>query len=494
MSRSKVSGTCFSDAPANPLPEIFRRLIDRAVSLATRVILRTDPKSISAILYDCSPGAPPFFIRSALDASTSSVQFEFTLPIAVRHESVADVTTDLIVESPSTLSHSSVPSSPVSMQIDFGPGPLVVTNRTSGDLFIALHATGSSSLPSVASPSLQNFVGALRSPVDETGNNNPELVAYRALRTHEHSEAFGLGASPMSDARQLNPRIKIEELRPSRADDMGAVAQQKRASHSHQQHGQSHGPLTIHEYSEPLDHSGPGSRYPDRHGFRHAPQPKDEDVHEPRIAAQIVQPQRGFTTGEQCLRTSVESELLNVNTAEGFAEFLSNIDDFTCANLHRRGRLAQRRRGVHIAPSLESSNQISNQTQSMDTSATSSSTSHANLDSELTGDPAHRPAEEVSELLTQDRQIATELTPTLSPPTIDSPSIGELPFESSLPTQNASDDARRSWRTDKSFDLLRQMFDARRRSREVRDVIAENVHLEEGFGDFGEAFEGRWWM
>ena len=295
----------------------------------------------------------------------------------------------------------------------------------------------------------------------------------------------------MSDTRQLNHRIEIEELRPSRADDMGAVAQQKRASHSHQQHGQSHGPLTIHEYSEPLDHSRPGSRYPDRHGFRYTPQPKDEDVHEPRIAAQAVQPQRGFTTGEQCLRTSVESKSLNRNTAEGFAEFISNIDGFTCANLHRRGRLAQRRRGIHIAPSLESTNQISDQIQSMDTSATSSSTSYANLESELTGDPAHLPAGEVSELLTQGRQTATELTPTLSPPTIDSPSVGELPFESDLPTQNASNDARRSWRTDESFDLLRQIFEARRRSREVRDVTAENVHLEEGFGDFGEAFEGR---
>ena len=164
MSRSKVLGTGFSDAPANPLPELFRRLIDRAVSLATRVILRTDPKSISAILYDCSPGAPPFFIRSALDASISSVQFESTLPIAVRHESATDVTTHLIVKSPSRLNHSSVPSSPVSMQIDFGPGPLAGTNRTSGDLSIALHATRSSSLPSVASPSLQNCVGALPSP------------------------------------------------------------------------------------------------------------------------------------------------------------------------------------------------------------------------------------------------------------------------------------------------------------------------------------------
>ncbi|KAL2037796.1 hypothetical protein N7G274_009521 [Stereocaulon virgatum] len=423
VSQSKVSGTGFSDGLANAIQERFRRVVGRAVSLGTRFIRRTDPKSISAILYDCSPGAPPFFIRLVLDASTSSAQSEFTTPIAVRHECAPDVTTDLIVGSPSRLNHSSVPSSPVSMQMDFGPGPLAITNRTLGDHSIALHTTGSSSLPSVASSSLQNCVGALRSPVEETEDDNPKLVAHRALRTRECSKAVGVGASPMSDERQFNHGIKVEGLRPSKGGGIGAVVQPERASRSHHQPAQSHGPLTIHEYSEPLDHCGPSFPYHDRHGLRHSPQPKDEDVHESCILAQVVQTQRRLTTDREPPEKSVMTGLLDVNPADGFIEFLSNIDGFTCANLCCRGRLAQQRRGIYIVPSPEFTNQIPDQTQSLDTLDASSPILRANLDSGLIEDPAYHGVEEASLLITQNELVATEPTPTGSPPTTNPPTI-----------------------------------------------------------------------
>jgi hypothetical protein len=190
---------------------------------------------------------------------------------------------------------------------------------------------------------------------------------------------------------------------------------------------------------------------------------------------------------------SVMTEALDMDIAEDFIELLNDIDNVTCANLCRQGRLAQQRRGINIASSPASLNRVSNRTQSSDRSDTSWPILQANLVSELTEDPAYRRAEEASELLTQGKQTATKYPPTVLPQT-NPPTIGELPFEADSPTHNVANDARRSWRTDENFDLLRQMFEAKRRSREVRAAIAENGHLEEGFEDFGEAFEGRWWM
>ena len=376
MSQTNVSDRThiFGKAPTNSLRERLRQLIHRAVILPIRFlkhVLRPARKRVSAILFEGSSDEP-FCMNPPSPASTSSVQIEFSPPITVRNPTFADTPIASAVISPSRFIHSRSLGLPISMQMDFGPLRPTVRNRTSRDLSLASTTTPSSSLPPVANPIFQEISSAFNASMLETSRDLRDTGEALSMQGCDHSGSFQPGASvqPTSTADnvlragQSRRRAGTNQLPNSRADHADATAQVGRSSRGWQNTGQSFGPLTAQEFPEPLTHSGPGSRFPDRpdlrHASAHAAESQAEDPHEPHIPAQNIQPRPELSTVEDSSAAPETAEPSGMDVVEDVAEYFSNFEDLI--NLDCWGKNAQERRRPRTTPSQELPNQIFRQT------------------------------------------------------------------------------------------------------------------------------------
>ena len=275
-------------------------------------------------------------------------------------------------------------------------------------------------------------------------------------------------------------RAGTNQLPNSRADHADATAQAGRSSCGWQNTGQSFGHLTAQEFPKPITHSGPDSRFPDRHHLRHASahaaESQAEDPHEPHIPAQNIQPRPELSNVEDSSAAPETAEELGMDTVEHVAEYFSHLDDLN--NLDRWGKNAQERRRPFNTPSQELPNQISRQAQSSGTSEIMPSSLQVGTDSGFSEASAYLRAGEESELFLQGMEAAASLAPTTPPLESSPPYIGNLLFESD---------------PDDGLAVIVRKYGAKRLSGEVRATISHLERITE-FKPFSDRFKGGEWF